>query len=182
VSFFVKTRKSLPLVALLLALPAATACKSGNPESFNEEAAQLVCEFNDECSEVVGSTLGEEQWMRFEYAQGAGGSVCEEDFLQKHESCGGECKFDRRQARRCLSKLRKAVRKCELKTRWMESCQDVYDCTSTGDNLLVDECGIEYSNGLCSCDASRKNGSPVGALGLVCLGIGLMRRRHSSLA
>ncbi len=163
---------------MTVGLAAMSGCIN-EPDEFNEKAAELICDYNasdppqpflDRTRPLEG--LDDDDPDSFvPYGEGGGGS-CENQVRTNLDACAAECTIDPRLARRCVRKLRRAVRRGQYSESAATVCERVYECGSVeGVSNVRDQCLITTSPG-----CSTGGGAPSG-LALLLLGLFVRRRR-----
>lgn len=163
--------------ALVLCFPLVFACRMQDPEDFNQQAAELVCRYNEECIHEPGDPV--DDVLNDDAFQYGDGPACEPDFLEAHEDCPIQCEYDRRQAVKCLRNLEKMIKNCDITENKMNPCQDVFNCHDSQDQGLIDRCGFEVTSETCLCTTDASRTGDFGLLAFFGAGLlGLRRRRR----
>lgn len=136
-------------------------CEINDRESFNERAAELVCEIHSTCGEDVTAAI--------QIDGDALTESCYTTVWDNFESCRNNCGFNKRQARRCIRRLEKMSDNCDISR--LAPCRQVYEDCEPGFDP-VQECGLWN----CSVSPEGSGWGGVMALGLLVLG---WRRRRA---
>lgn len=125
-----------------------------NEDRYHERAAELVCDYNAKTpnNPIVDRTAALDPPVDLdgdgdaeEYAP-YGGEFCQDDVIENLQTCSAECSYDNTMARRCVRRLRKAVRSGEFGAGVYDACNSVYACEEVSTmqrcNLTTDECSV----------------------------------------
>lgn len=145
-------------------------------DDFNAKAAEHICRYNDgdpdepfldrtEPTEDNSATTDPQ-------FQSYNGPYCEDAVEANLSSCSSHCDYSPRKARRCLRKLRRAVRRESYTESELAVCDRVYDCDEDVSSGVSAQCHITTQN----C-AVGENPPPPVLFALGFLGLWVRRRR-----
>ena len=161
---------------LAFAMLATSACYRDS-DDFNAKAAERMCRYNagnpdnpflDFTTPIDGTATPADPFPDHEEY---GGAFCEEDVIDNLDRCSANCDYSPRKARRCLRKLRRAVKDGSFEDSALSVCNRVYTCGEVSDTVQA-SCQITTEN----CSVGGR-GSPW-ALMLLLVAGGWSRRRR----
>lgn len=167
--------RGLVSAMMLSVLVGATASATGcyrDSDDFNAKAASYMCRYNDRDpdSPFLDHTRTDENGDPPPYE----GPWCEEAVTENLGQCSEQCDYSPRKARRCLRRLRRAVKKKSYDESLFAVCERVYECPDETEIEDYDACRITTE----SCSVSNAP-LPVGFAVLALMGLWARRRRDA---
>jgi hypothetical protein len=151
-------------LVLGLALGTLEGCRPDDGAAFIEEAAQLMCEFNERCPGAFQQPGIDEQ------ADFPTGDACVDGVIQVYEPCT-ECEFDEVLASRCLRRMQRGLDRCSFENVSMLACDAVFSCPEDSGAA----CSIRDPS---QCSVSSRPRGELAVLGGVLLLLGWSSRRR----
>lgn len=156
------TLRALLGLLLGLGLGSAEGCQPNDGEAFLDEAAQLMCDFNERCPGVF------QQPGRSDNDFPAG-EACVDGILAYYQPCT-DCVFDETNARRCLRRMQRGLDRCSFENIPMAVCDSVFTCDDS-----QAECTIRDPS---QCSVSSQPRHALAVLGGLLLMLGWSTRRR----
>ncbi len=163
-------------IGIVVAMAAGLCGCYRDADEFNAKAAGYVCEYNaggpaepflDRTAPIEDPPATSD--ARFE---AYGGPNCEGEVEDNLSSCSARCEYSPRKARRCLRKLKRALRRGSYNDSDRAVCDRVYECDEDTEVDISAQCHITTQN----CAVGDQPPPPV-LLALGFLGLWVRRRR-----